>query len=159
MLWENMGGYKVKISRLDKIIQNNISFSSQRKLEEQAVYILQDISETLAMIYDKLCDGNAVTQASEEIVPKAFIIPFDNLKDYETMHFDHVDFPQGYDISFIRYETFTSQDKFTLEKKIVRYAIVNAFGQEMQLKESEYGKKWRCWNITPSSEERTEWEK
>jgi len=42
----------MEIKRLDKIVQNNVSYSTNIKPEFQMVYILQDISETLAMIYD-----------------------------------------------------------------------------------------------------------
>ena len=137
----------MKITRLDKIIQNNISFSSQRKLDEQAVYILQDISETLAMIYDKLQENDG-----KKTNNYAAVIPFTSLNNYEIMHLEHVDFPQGYAVSFIRYEEYIDDYK----RKITRYAIVNAFGQEMRLKESEYNKKWRCWTTEPTEEERNE---
>lgn len=46
------------IKRLDKIIENNVTYSMQKSNETQMVYILQDISSTLAMIYDKLCESD-----------------------------------------------------------------------------------------------------
>ena len=44
----------MELTRLDKIISNNVTLSDKKNETQQMVYILQDISETLAMIYDKL---------------------------------------------------------------------------------------------------------
>ena len=40
------------IGRLDEIVKNNVANSELKSTEAQKVYLLQDISETLAMIYD-----------------------------------------------------------------------------------------------------------
>jgi len=45
-----------KVTRLDKIITDNVGASTHYKESQQMVIILQDISETLAMIYDKMCE-------------------------------------------------------------------------------------------------------
>lgn len=45
----------MKISRLDKIVADNVGFSEKFSDTKQMIYVLQDISETLAMIYDKMC--------------------------------------------------------------------------------------------------------
>ena len=47
---------KMELSRLDTIVSNNVMFSENKSEIQQAVYILQDISATLAMIYDKMCE-------------------------------------------------------------------------------------------------------
>ena len=48
----------MELTRLDKIISDNVALSTNKNDMQQMVYILQDISETLAMIYDKLCEEN-----------------------------------------------------------------------------------------------------
>ena len=44
----------MELTRLDKVISDNVSLSEKYNEAKQTVYILQDISETLAMIYDLL---------------------------------------------------------------------------------------------------------
>ena len=41
------------------------------------------------------------------------------------------------------------------EKRYEKYVILDAFGEEMKLKESDYKKKWRCWNFKPTEIERS----
>ena len=55
----------MKLSRLDTVIKNNVDFSTQKSLENQKLYILQDISTTLAMIYDKMCENDKEKDENE----------------------------------------------------------------------------------------------
>lgn len=151
----------MKITRLDKIIENNVTYSTQKGNQDQIIFILQDISTTLAMIYDRICGEDPVSEASESVSVMAYVIPFEELKNHDKMHFDHIEFPQGYEVSFLRYEENEIIDVKRNEKRNERYVIVDAFGHEMKLDEKEYGIKWRCWNIEPNKEERAKakWKK
>lgn len=151
----------MKITRLDKIIENNISISAQHKPEDQKLFILQDISETLAMIYDRMCGEEPIEQSSESVSVSAYVIPFNNLKDFNELYFEHITFPQGYYTSFIRYEEIKVFDIDPYNNSVERKAIFNVGGSEMKLDEKDYGKKWRCWNVKPTDEERSKvkWEK
>ena len=143
----------MKITRLDKIIENNVTYSTQKGNQDQIIYILQDISTTLAMIYDRMCGEEPVSESSESVTTMAFVIPFDKLQYYETMHFESVEFAEGYDVKFIGY----FEDRNDMENRIS--VAVKAFGENMRLNGKQYGKKWRCWNVKPTKEERekTKW--
>lgn len=125
----------MQISRLDKIIENNVMYSVQKANDAQIIFILQDISTTLAMIYDKMCGINQASDVSSSVTSSAYVIPYEEMKNFETMHFETNDYKDGYTVSFVRYE----KDS----------VIVLAFGEEMKLKKSKYGKDWRCWNVAP----------
>ena len=145
----------MKITRLDKIIENNVTYSQQKGNQDQIIYILQDISMTLAMIYDRICGEEPVSESSINIT--SFIVPFDELNKYRTLHalyIEFTDFPQGYEVTFLRYDESETIDVKHNEKRTERYAVFDAFGNEMRLDENDYNKKWRCWNIVPTKEER-----
>ena len=142
------------ISRLDKIIENNISISTQKSAQEQMIYLLQDISTTLAMIYDRMCGGEPVSEGSQSVSVMAKIIPFEELGKHQKMHFDHVDFPTGYEVAFVRYEEQETFDAKHNEKRITNSVVLDAFGDEMRMEEKDYKKKWRCWDVEPTKEER-----
>ena len=129
----------MKVSRLDNVTENMVSISTQRKLEEQKLFVLQDISATLAMIYDYL------TKDEEDNAP--FVIDEGALCTFDEMFFESTELPTGYAVNYVR-----------TEKKNV---VLSAFGDEMAMPLSEYGKKWRCWNTEPSKaiSEVTKWEK
>ena len=129
----------MKISRLDQVINNNVTSSAKFNQELQKIYILQDISETLAMIYDKLCDSEN---------NDAFVIPFNKLENYKTMFFEPVDCV-GYEVEFIKYDDNGN------------YVTVAAFNGDMRLSKKDYEKKYRLWNIEPSEKEMSDtlWEK
>lgn len=150
------------ISRLDKIIENNVTASAQKGNEAQKIAILQDISETLAMIYDKLCGMNPVSDATIPIESMAFVIQASDLEKYkDTIHYETIDYADGYGVTFERYEEEEIIDVKNNEKRYICYAILNAFGEEMKLNLLDYGKKWRCWNIKPTETERSKekWKK
>lgn len=149
----------MKISRLDEIIRKNVAYSSHSPKDAQMVYILQDVSETLAMIYDHMCGLEPVSEGSIPVSTMAKLIPFDELEKYETMHFETVDYIEGYDVSFARYEQSEIIDSKKNEVKHLKHVVFIAFGNEMRLAESNYNKKWRCWNVKPTEEERrkTKW--
>lgn len=149
------------ISRLDKIIENNVTISTQKGNDAQKIAILQDISETLAMIYDKLCGMNPVSDASVPVESMTYIISFDQLIMFESLHFETVDYKEGYEVKFLRYEDEEIIDVKNNEKRLEKYAVLDAFGEEMKLKERDYRKKWRCWNFKPTETERSKekWEK
>lgn len=134
----------MRIRRLDKIVENNISQSALRSTNDQMLFVLQDISETLAMIYDNMMEAND---------DGASVIPFDMLEKYETVHFETDDFKEGYSVRFLRYETYASYDTILNEHKLSKKAVFDAFGHEMIMPESSYGKKWRCWDKKPTEEE------
>ena len=144
----------MKISRLDKIIEENVTYSQQKTPEMQIVYILQDMSQTLAMIYDKMCGIDTVSQATVPIEKLAYVIPVDELSKHKTMHFEAVDYKEGYPVEFVRYLNVREVDGKTVEKEVRRKAVLNAFGSKMEMDLSSYGKKWRCWNMEPTEEER-----
>lgn len=144
----------MKVSRLDKIIENNVTYSTQKANQEQAVYILQDISATLAMIYDRLCGLSHVSDTSMSLSSFATVIPFHDLNKYETMHFETDDYAEGYEVSFKNYGQSEEIDAKKNTIKTNEYAILNCFGEEMKLYENKYGKTWRCWTIKPTEEER-----
>lgn len=143
------------ISRLDKIIENNVTISTQKGNDAQKIAILQDISETLAMIYDKLCGMNTVSDASVPVESMTYVVSFDTLDLYESLHFETIDYKEGYEVKFIRYEDEEIIDVKNNEKRLEKYAVLNAFGEEMKQKESTYNKKWRCWNFKPTETERS----
>lgn len=142
------------ISRLDKIIENNVTASTQKNNEAQKIAILQDISETLAMIYDKLCGMNAVSDATVPVESMAVIIDFFALNNFDSLYFEPIDFPEGYEVRFLRYEEEEIIDAKHNQKQHEYYVVLLAFGEEMRLKESDYNKKWRCWNVKPLEDER-----
>lgn len=124
----------MKISRLDHIINNNVTGSAKFNEESQKIFVLQDISETLAMIYDKLCESS-----EKEVEP--FVIPYDELENFSEMYFEPLNY-DGYDVDF---DTVKNADE----------TVVKAFGHDMPLKRKEYGKKYRCWNVMPNEEQRS----
>ena len=126
----------MQINRLDTIVSNNVSYSVKLSTDDQKIHILQDISETLAMIYDSL------NKKSDE--ETATIVPYEELGNYEGLHLETIDYKEGYPVRFVRY---VSSNKSS-------YVSVIAFGEEMELKEKDYEKTWRCWNIEPTMEEK-----
>ena len=149
----------MKISRLDKIIENNVALSIGKHSEEQKVGILQDISETLAMIYDKLCEDN-INRNKIDTTPK--IIPFECLLFGEKIHIEYLNFDEEDIADFVKYETEELLSIKNDEKKTDVYAVFKAkTGNDIRLKQDEYEKTWRCWNIEPTEEERKnkEWVK
>ena len=151
----------MKISRLDKIIESNVNYSTQKNTSEQTLYVLQDISMTLAMIYDYMCGMNPVSDASSPVSTMAYVIPFDELDKYESFHFETYDFPEGYESKLIRYYEDELIDAKNDETKKRTFAIIESFGDEMRMNSSSYEKKWRCWNVKPTAEERrkVKWKK
>ena len=140
----------MQVSRLDKIIENNVTYSTQKSNQDQMIYILQDISSTLAMIYDHLCGSEPVSEATESVVTMAYVIPFEELNKYKTMHIEMIDFSEGYEVNFVNmYENY---DYANMENNVS--VLVKAFDGDMRLDGKWYNKKWRCWNIKPTEEER-----
>ena len=135
----------MQISRLDKIVENNVTYSTQKASTEQMIFILQDISTTLAMIYDSMCGMAPVSEGSASVLSMAVVIPFDEMKNYKKMHFDSIDYDDGYEVTFLRYE-YTGNE--------VDSVVLKAFGEEMKLPKNAFGRRWRCWNIKPTKAER-----
>lgn len=135
---------KVRIGRLDKIVQNNVEFSQNKNIEEQKLYILQDISETLAMIYDKLTENEAVDEA--------IIIPLDKLIQQKELFFDAPELTEPYPVTFVDYSYAQNEfDPLGTTRPVVNLI---AFGEPMTMKVSQYYKRWRCWNKMPTEEQR-----
>lgn len=151
----------MKITRLDKIIENNVTLSTQKGNQEQIIYLLQDISTTLAMIYDKMCGEATVSDASVSVV--AFVIPFDELEKYDTLYIEYRENENGlgYETKFLRYDEEEIIDVKRNEKRVIKSAVFDAFGYEMKCDEKQCLKDWRCWNIAPTEEEKkkAKWEK
>lgn len=135
---------KVRIGRLDKIVQNNVEFSQNKNIDEQKLYILQDISETLAMIYDKLTE--------EEVEDEAYVLLPDELIQQKELFFDAPELTEPYPVEFVDY----SYVQHEFDPLGTTYPVVNliAFGKPMTMKVSEYYKKWRCWSKMPTKEQR-----
>ena len=146
----------MQVSRLDKIIENNVTYSTQKSAQDQMVFILQDISSTLAMIYDRMCGSSHVSEATESVVTMAYVIPFEQLNKYHTMYFETIDFQEGYEVEFVN--AFENYNLANFEQDIS--IIVKAFDDNMRLDGKWYNKKWRCWNAKPTEEERkkVKWE-
>ena len=102
------------------------------------------------MIYDKLC-------GEDEIVDTPTVIPYEELQDYHTMHFEAVDYLEGYDVSYGGSYYQPTSDPL----KAKECAILIAFNEKMNMPKSQYGKTWRCWTSKPTREEseKIKWEK
>ena len=148
----------MKISRLDQIIENNVSYSVTKRLDEQKVHLLQDISETLAMIYDKLCDVENSPRVEMKIAPVTTLVPVEALTYGANMYVEYFGFAEGDMVDFVRYDTEELIDVKNNEKKSDLYAVLNitsaSHAKEVRLNLKEYGYKWRCWSAHPTDEER-----
>ena len=146
----------MRISRLDKIIENNVGYSTQKKNDEQMVYILQDISATLAMIYDRMCGDEEEAEEEKPVEPMAFVVPFENIHLYDNLYSESVENPELYSVDFVGYAE--SYDPSNMEYKMC--VVLRKGTDEMKLNNKKYGKTWRCWVSKPSEEEReeTSWE-
>ena len=161
----------MKLSRLDEITKNNVGSSTQKKIDEQILFVLQDISTTLAMIYDKSfgdileldsseidgseIDGSKIDNKEEnnaEMPP--MLLQFEELRDYNPIHFESIDYPEGYPVTYKSDITYSETSPITYESSVAHYARLLAFGEEMDMPESKYGKTWRCWTKEPSKEQR-----
>ena len=138
----------MRISRLDKIVSNNVGYSTQKKNDEQIIYLLQDINETLAMIYDKMCESDTEEDSIEQE------------EDNGTYVIPQVDIPKRKKMIFEDKET---KIFYPVTRKSIKgnELIVEAFGGYMDLDMRTYGKKWRCWSGSPTYEEMMDepWEK
>lgn len=143
----------MQISRLDKIIEDNVTWSTGKNTAEQTLFVLQDISVTLAMIYDKLCGLDSVSESTTPVETMAYVIPFEELDKHDSLFFQAIDYKEGYEVSFDTFETYETLDAKNNEVKLHKNAILVAFGEKMHLKEANYGSKWRCWNIKPNAQE------
>ena len=144
----------MKISRLDKIIEDNVEFSMIANSNAQKIAILQDISETLAMIYDKLCDKEPVSMSNIPVSKMATFVLFSHLQDGEATYIEFTDYKEGYDIEFVRYEVQETIDTKNNEKREEMFAVMKAFGEEMRLSGKDYNKTWRCWTAKPNDTEK-----
>ena len=144
----------MKIGRLDEVVKNNVEFSTNPDKEAQKLWLLQDISTTLAMIYDKLNGGVDVEEEEEQ---PSFIVPFDDIiRKYGHYFFDSRELPEPYEVDVISIET--ALDMNTGNNKI--RIDVRAFGNPMCLNGNKYNKEWRFWNKMPTPKERltAKWE-
>ena len=141
----------MKLSRLDEITKNNVGYSTQKKTDEQILFVLQDISTTLAMILDKM---NGQNYTEDDMEPPPMLLQYEELADYNPMHFESVDLPEGYEVTFKGEITLSSTAFLTGKQEIAHYALFSAFGDDMKMPKSKYGKTWRCWTREPSKEQR-----
>lgn len=150
----------MKISRLDQIIENNVSYSVTKRLEERKIYFLQDINETLAMIYDKLCDVENLPRFEMKTENITTIVPVEALTFGTNMCIEYSGFNDVDIVDFVRYDTEEIIDAKKNEKKNDSYAIFNVTSKpnanEIRLNLNEYGHKWRCWSNVPTEKERME---
>ena len=162
----------MQITRLDKIVENNVAYSQQKANAEQMMLcVLQDMSETLAMIYDRLCGeepiietSNSVKQPIQNGSSEAIIIH----PSYLLEHKNEVLF-SGKPILLERYgfngiikafvigiaeESATNDTVLTVE-------ITDIPNGHMNLYWSDYGLLWRIWNVRPTDElmEASQWER
>ena len=139
------------LSRLDEIVKRNVEMSTQKNVNDRILSTLIDMSETLAMIYDKLnkTDENVENEgeASEE---ETYVLLFDELKNQHTLYFDAIELTEPYEVNFDCY--LVSNDINTNEQKVVVRFI--AFGDKMEMDMKTYYKRWRCWNKMPTKEQR-----
>lgn len=145
----------MKITRLDKITENFVTMSTQKKVDEQVLYVLQDISTTLAMLYDKLVGDNEEINIAYPPTDKEKAEPIQyedvlKMKPNTNLYFDHIELPEGYDVVFEEYDSVTNESLF--------YAFVN---HSVRFPMSKYNKEWRLWTKKPTQEERNElkWQK
>ena len=147
----------MKISRLDQIIENNVSYSVTKRLDEQKVHLLQDISETLAMIYDKLCDVNISIKEETKSSPVTTLIPVEDLTCGKNMYIEYSGFSEVDIVDFIRYDTEELIDVKNDKKNSDLYAVFNVISSsnhhEIRLNMKEYGHTWRCWYECPDDDE------
>ena len=139
------------LTRLDEIVKRNVEMSTQKNVNDRILSTLIDMSETLAMIYDKLnkTDEN-VENKGEAFEEETYVLPFDELKNRHTLYFDAIELTEPYEVNFDCYVA--STDINTNEPKVVVRFI--AFGDEMEMDIKTYYKRWRCWNKMPTKEQR-----
>ena len=128
----------MKISRLDTVVSNYVSRSTNTNLAEQTIYVLQDISTTLAMLYDKMFGETD----EEEIPQETVIIPFDELHKYRKIYIEFYSPMIGYEATFSEYKS---------NEKLM---VFEAFGGDIAQSPEEYGKTWRCWTKEPTVEQK-----
>ena len=134
----------MKISRLDEITRNYVGISTQKRVDEQILFVLQDISSTLAMIYDRI----------ENEGSDATLIELNDLHSHhgETLYFDSIELEEGYE-AVLKCEIANKKSNVDIR--------LTAFGGDMDMPISEYGKTWRLWVGTPSEKQRRDepWKK
>ena len=170
----------MQINRLDKIVENNVNSSAdERSVQMQMLYTLHDISETLAMIYDKMCGGETVVQTSDNVKenveiaddgeeecyddaivynPKFLIDNYATLllKNLSPVIIERYGF-NGYikvHVDNILNESFTNSTRLDV-------TILDILDGKMNLDMNDYGVLWRVWNKRPTKElmEETPWER
>lgn len=144
----------MRITRLDTVTENFVNRSTKENINEQILYSLQDLNATVAMIYDNLFGekeevGSPIVTEPQKAEAITYVEALE-LKPQTKLYLDHVELPEGYDVTFEAYDEETNEDMFY------------AFGTHaIRFHMSKYGKEWRLWTKKPTPEERNEvkWKK
>ena len=147
----------MELGRLDEIVKSNVELSTQKNVEEQKLYVLQDISVTLAMIYDKLNGMKAIKSVEEEKLMSP--ISVESLSVCDWMYLEE----KGKEprlVQRLEYEVCNSDAMHTFGE-YDNYAIVLSDENRETIKKrlGNYMRTWRCWyeNPTKREMEKTPW--